>query len=515
MKTETLQASVVDWAAVTNGTYEMPIELVRSSPDNARKTFDPVKLQALAAQIAAEGQMTPALVHPFATGDGALFQLFAGERRLRALKLNGATTISVKVSSLASLAEAHRKGLIENFAREDVNPIERGAGFHREMEMGGYATVPEMAAALGMSGEYRQIVDQMSLSKLVPDVSEALLNGEITQSHAVLIARETPENQIKCLTACFEKEVVTIGLFPETSARLISEKALRGWIMQHLREPAKDESDAVKVAEKRVEAEKRSDGERALEREGARLAGDDEQPHAETQRSAEIAKNGEERKEEIKQVAPIKITQTEAPAVNEIKMEPTISAFDKDAMQRMCLYVFDNFEAERHEGESRGDMVIRLLTELMERRKQSTFAQVFPDAVGKKKKAKKLTAKVIDAMICTAAKYVVDDMKIDETEIVSMRETGMTDESIQNLLDAFYSIGDPIENRHVADFALTFDNMGMTLREVENGQLIAVLENMLYVEAIRDALQVPQEIIHAATEAQKKKAKKASKSKAK
>src|SRR5579872_5379223 len=100
----------------------IPIDHIRSSPHQARKAFDPDSLRSLADSLQQEGLIQPITVRLLPETENA-YELVSGERRLRAAKLLGWTTIEAKIIQVISEGEAAAKGLIENLQREDLNPI--------------------------------------------------------------------------------------------------------------------------------------------------------------------------------------------------------------------------------------------------------------------------------------------------------------------------------------------------------------------------------------------------------
>ena len=98
----------------------VPIDLIDPSPNQPRHTFDEESLMALAESIRARGVLQPVLVRPLV---GGRYELIAGERRWRAAQLAELVAIPAIVrrhDDAASLEVA----LIENMAREDLNPVE-------------------------------------------------------------------------------------------------------------------------------------------------------------------------------------------------------------------------------------------------------------------------------------------------------------------------------------------------------------------------------------------------------
>jgi ParB family chromosome partitioning protein len=99
---------------------QLPVELITANPHQPRRQFDPEALVALADSIRARGMIQPVLVRPVA---GGTYELVAGERRWRAAQIAELETIAAVVrqhDDAASLELA----VIENMAREDLNPVE-------------------------------------------------------------------------------------------------------------------------------------------------------------------------------------------------------------------------------------------------------------------------------------------------------------------------------------------------------------------------------------------------------
>jgi ParB/RepB/Spo0J family partition protein len=164
---------------------DLPVDLIEPNLDQPRQYFDEAKLQALAASVRERGILQPVLVRPLQDGK---FQLVAGERRWRAARIAGLRAIPALVSPYDDLA-ALEVGLIENMARQDLNPIE---------EARACAT---LVSELGMT--HQQIADRvgrghvtvwnlMHLLELSDELLELLERGELSKSHgtALLLAKD-------------------------------------------------------------------------------------------------------------------------------------------------------------------------------------------------------------------------------------------------------------------------------------------------------------------------------------
>src|SRR6478672_5520546 len=102
----------------------LPIDKIRTNENQPRKTFYQESLEELAASIKERGVLQPITVRPLAGKDAGLYEIVMGERRYRASKLAGLTHIPAIVKNLSD-EEAQADALLENFQREDMNPIEK------------------------------------------------------------------------------------------------------------------------------------------------------------------------------------------------------------------------------------------------------------------------------------------------------------------------------------------------------------------------------------------------------
>lgn len=99
---------------------QLPVELIGPNPNQPRRALEEETLVALAESIRARGVLQPVLVRPLI---GGRYQLIAGERRWRAARMAQLDTIPAVVRRDAD-ADSLEFALIENMAREDLNPVE-------------------------------------------------------------------------------------------------------------------------------------------------------------------------------------------------------------------------------------------------------------------------------------------------------------------------------------------------------------------------------------------------------
>ncbi len=272
---EKFEAEREAWGKVTSGLHLIPIYLVRESDLNARTVFDDVELRGLAESIRENGGVNKeaAQVRPVVS-EGHLFEMHSGHRRLRALKLIGATHIKAEIV-IPDAHDVRRESLLLNLQRVDLNPIEKADAFAKEMEIGRYTSVESMAKKMGMSEHARSIRDLLSLQKLFPGARLALIEKRISTGHAVLVARELTEDQPRVLEACFRPESRDNGGGMEMVSVLISEKQLRDWIKDNLRAEAVEQPRLFGTEEEKKDA---AQGEELERKADAILEGDNQAP---------------------------------------------------------------------------------------------------------------------------------------------------------------------------------------------------------------------------------------------
>jgi len=163
---------------------DLPIELIRPNPDQPRTHFDPASITSLAASIADAGIVQPLIVRPLADGR---YELIAGERRWRAAREAQVQTVPAIIRDEAE-ADRLQTALIENVAREDLNPVDEARACAALVEDLGLSK-EELARRLGSSRS--AISNLMRLLDLPDEVLELLSSGDLSEGHgrAILQAR--------------------------------------------------------------------------------------------------------------------------------------------------------------------------------------------------------------------------------------------------------------------------------------------------------------------------------------
>lgn len=160
-----------DAASAAGKPLNLPLNRVDEDPRNARKRYDPTKLQELADSIRAGGLSTPIVVkvHP---DDPKRYQIVHGHRRYRAHKLNQATTIEAVVTDKQGAVSQ----LVDNLQREDLSTAELVGGIGDLLADGLKQT--QIAEQLGKSKAWvSKHAALTELADVAPEL-QALLDSE-------------------------------------------------------------------------------------------------------------------------------------------------------------------------------------------------------------------------------------------------------------------------------------------------------------------------------------------------
>ncbi len=161
----------------------LPVELIAPNPRQPRQLFDEESLIALSESVKERGVLQPVLVRPC---PGGSYELIAGERRWRAAQLAGLDVVPAVVAPHED-RESLEIALIENMAREDLNPIEEARACSLLVDELGL-TREEVGRRVGRSRV--AVSNLMRLLDLPDEVLDMLVEGRLTEGHgrALLMA---------------------------------------------------------------------------------------------------------------------------------------------------------------------------------------------------------------------------------------------------------------------------------------------------------------------------------------
>lgn len=197
----TAQQPLSDGSDEVLGVALIDIERISTNPVQPRHHFDEGALQELAQSIAVHGVITPITVRPHFDG----YELISGERRLRASKMAGLTSIPAYVMNVGSDGQMLEIALVENLQREDLNPLEVALGYQRLIEE---CNLRQDDVAIKVGKDRSTVANFLRLLKLPPDAQSALRTRRITMGHArALLALSSDHLQLVVLREIIKREL--------------------------------------------------------------------------------------------------------------------------------------------------------------------------------------------------------------------------------------------------------------------------------------------------------------------
>ena len=193
------------------GRLEVDINSIRPNPRQPRTVFEDESLQELSASIREIGILQPPVVRRIGENQ---YELIMGERRLRAAKLAGLSSIPVIIRETSD-NELLREALIENIHRSNLNALEEAAAYSQMLNDFGL-THDELAKRIGKSRPV--ITNTLRLLNLPPSVQKKLASGAISAGHARALLGLTDMAEIERIA----NKIVSEGLSVRATEELIA-----------------------------------------------------------------------------------------------------------------------------------------------------------------------------------------------------------------------------------------------------------------------------------------------------
>ncbi|MDG1154278.1 MAG: ParB/RepB/Spo0J family partition protein [Alphaproteobacteria bacterium] len=173
----TSSSELVEKTIATSGATELPLSCLVAGISQPRKYFDDEALEGLASSISEKGVLQPLLVRPL---QGDTHEIIAGERRFRAAKRAGLSSVPVAIMSLTD-TEAFEIALIENVQRQDLSTIEEAEGYMQMIDKFDY-TQERISKIVGKSRSH--ITNTLRLLLLPEEVKTMVDDGHLSVGHA-------------------------------------------------------------------------------------------------------------------------------------------------------------------------------------------------------------------------------------------------------------------------------------------------------------------------------------------
>ena len=175
----------------------IPLDRIVPRECQPRKSFDPGRLESLAASIKKHGVREPILVQPV---DGGNYEIVFGERRWRAAGMAGLESIPCMLVEDLSESEIRVLALTENIQRQDLTAMEKAVAIKDLIETarridGRELTLDEVGSLLGISRA--RVCQYLAVFKLPEDILEKFLKSNLNEMHtrALTMLKGQPEAQ--------------------------------------------------------------------------------------------------------------------------------------------------------------------------------------------------------------------------------------------------------------------------------------------------------------------------------
>lgn len=159
-----------------NKVVEIKVDQIIPNRYQPRKVFDQDAIRELAQTIDEHGLLQPIVVREY---ESAKYEIIAGERRYRAVKLLNWDTVPAIVEKMSD-KETASLALIENLQRSQLSSVEEAQAYRRLMDLN-HLTQAALAKGMGKSQSF--VANKLRLLKLIKPVQTAILDHRISERH--------------------------------------------------------------------------------------------------------------------------------------------------------------------------------------------------------------------------------------------------------------------------------------------------------------------------------------------
>lgn len=188
MDYEKIEEKIMD-ESTNEEIVELPLSELRSNPYQPRKNFDEDALQELANSIKEHGVFQPIIAKKSIKG----YEIIAGERRVKASRLAGKTTIPAILRDFSD-QDMMEIALLENLQRENLNALEEAIAYKKLLDELSL-TQEKLATRLGKSRSH--ITNMLGLLTLPEEVKDLIMNNKLSMGHARALSKLEDSEQIK------------------------------------------------------------------------------------------------------------------------------------------------------------------------------------------------------------------------------------------------------------------------------------------------------------------------------
>lgn len=169
---------------------EIALDRIVPDPEQPRRTFDPDRLEELAASIRAEGVLQPIVVRY--DGDADTYVIVHGERRWRASGLAGIAVIPALIRDVPSERRLLQQ-LMENIVRDDLNAVDRATALRSLRSQLGDPPWETVAETVGIKRS--RLFQLLGTAKLSTQAQENIQTGDLSEKQSRLLQGLSPTRQ--------------------------------------------------------------------------------------------------------------------------------------------------------------------------------------------------------------------------------------------------------------------------------------------------------------------------------
>ena len=203
---ENLDMDMIEKTIYEESTSEEIVELslddLRPNPYQPRKIFNDDALNDLAASIKEHGVFQPIIVKKSIKG----YEIIAGERRFRASKMAGKTTIPAIIRNFTD-EQMMEIALLENLQRENLNVMEEAHAYKTMLEK---LSITQDQLSLKVGKSRSHVTNILGLLRLPKEVQKMVVQDKLTMGHARILSKLEDENKIIELSNKIIEEGLTV-----------------------------------------------------------------------------------------------------------------------------------------------------------------------------------------------------------------------------------------------------------------------------------------------------------------
>lgn len=182
---------------------EIPINDIAPNPHQPRKSFNEEAIHELAESIKKNGILQPILVQK---DNDNKYSIIAGERRYRAAKLVGLTSMPCIVKNFSE-AETFIVAMIENIQRSNLNPIEEALGYKTICDAYNVSHT-EIANLLGKSRTH--VANMVGILSMPQEIQDMIASGEISIGHAKVLKKIADKKNVSEIAKKIKDENLSV-----------------------------------------------------------------------------------------------------------------------------------------------------------------------------------------------------------------------------------------------------------------------------------------------------------------